>query len=645
MDLATEMEMMMSTELEVQRINERDLDPIPMALGYRPKLEWNSEVREYLSNAYGHLHFNKICDALTRPPLYSCIRVNTNQTSIEEVIKELSELLSKGHNDQLDNCGSGMDRKGCHLLAGKDLVHALFPTKVQSLVVSCDKVLGAEPEKCQAKYISDAFQGCDLSEQPKCLQQTLKDVIMVQGVGPNDVDYGHVTNCPPKMVVVSRKCAESVLRGAHVFVPGVLACSGHVERGDLVAVSVAVEKFDGNRKWSAGITRGTILSSEHAKSQLGGLLESGWFIGKGRALLSRSSMFKASKGVAVEMIERVYELPAFHGLLEGKIFLQNLPSIVTARVLDPHPGERILDMCAAPGGKTTAIAVLMQDKGEVVALDRTHNKVLDILNLAAEMRLTCIKAYKLDALKCLLSDRPAVISPHLHGESLGQDTANQPCISEALSEKSLFSGAELSSKQSYLMTQALDCFKKTVGGGHTYRSKALERKEARKAKNGPGRGQTNGGRAVNAMGFVPKTFDRVLLDAPCSALGLRPRLFAGETLEGLRRHGAYQRKLFDQAVQLVRPGGVLVYSTCTINPGENEALVRYALDTYNFLSLTPQDPKIGGPGLVGGSDVFDGHGFRCWLRKGEEHLVQRFDPSGPLDTIGFFIAKFKVEHV
>jgi len=42
---------------------------------------------------------------------------------------------------------------------------------------------------------------------------------------------------------------------------------------------------------------------------------------------------------------------------------------------DPQMGERILDMCAAPGGKTTAIAILMKDKGEVIATDRSHNKV------------------------------------------------------------------------------------------------------------------------------------------------------------------------------------------------------------------------------------------------------------------------------
>uniref|UniRef100_A0A0A9G470 SAM-dependent MTase RsmB/NOP-type domain-containing protein n=1 Tax=Arundo donax TaxID=35708 RepID=A0A0A9G470_ARUDO len=143
--------------------------------------------------------------------------------------------------------------------------------------------------------------------------------------------------------------------------------------------------------------------------------------------------------------------------------------------------------------------------------------------------------------------------------------------------------------------------------------------------------------------FFPNSFDRVLLDAPCSALGLRPRLFAGEeTLESLRNHARYQRRMFDQAVKLVRPGGVIVYSTCTINPGENEALVRYALDTYKFLSLVSQHPKIGGPGIVGSCELFNKTYTEKWLTEHEAELVQRFDPLSSLDTIGFFIAKFEV---
>lgn len=48
----------------------------------------------------------------------------------------------------------------------------------------------------------------------------------------------------------------------------------------------------------------------------------------------------------------------------------------SSHALDPKKGERILDMCAAPGGKTTAIAILMRDEGEIIAADRSHNKVI-----------------------------------------------------------------------------------------------------------------------------------------------------------------------------------------------------------------------------------------------------------------------------
>ncbi len=53
------------------------------------------------------------------------------------------------------------------------------------------------------------------------------------------------------------------------------------------------------------------------------------------------------------------------GILRGAFMLQNLPSLLAAHVLAPAPGARVLDMCAAPGGKTTAIAQLMEDRGEV----------------------------------------------------------------------------------------------------------------------------------------------------------------------------------------------------------------------------------------------------------------------------------------
>jgi hypothetical protein len=83
-----------------------------------------------------------------------------------------------------------------------------------------------------------------------------------------------------------------------------------------------------------------------------------------------------------------------------------------------------------------------------------------------------------------------------------------------------------------------------------------------------GLGAAPGAAAAAAVrGFPPASFDCVLLDAPCTALGLRPRLQQALTLPQLLEAAAYQRKLLAAAVQLVRKGGSLVYSTCSISPG------------------------------------------------------------------------------
>ncbi len=65
----------------------------------------------------------------------------------------------------------------------------------------------------------------------------------------------------------------------------------------------------------------------------------------------------------------------YTGVLPGSIMMQHLPSIVAAMALAPKPRSRVLDMCSAPGGKTTMLAQIMQDHGEIVAFDRTHVKV------------------------------------------------------------------------------------------------------------------------------------------------------------------------------------------------------------------------------------------------------------------------------
>ncbi|XP_022898571.1 putative methyltransferase NSUN6 isoform X2 [Olea europaea var. sylvestris] len=513
---------------------------------YNPTLRWNPQVEEYFIKAYGADYFHRISTALTRPSCYSCIRVNTLQSTTGDVIEKLLAILQERRQQNGSSDGTNV----CHI--SDDLAKA---------------TLGSSETILPNKSVQDCFI-------EKCQIPSLDYVVFVKGSGPHTIDYGHIANKPPKEVVVSRKCAEAVLRGAQVYVPGVLACSAHVEKGEVVAVSVAVEQPSSTGGWGVGFTRGTILQGSQTDPYY--FERKGLYIGQGTTVMSRAGIFRASEGVAVDMVHRIYKLPSFRDILEGEIFLQNLPSIITAHALDPQEGERILDMCAAPGGKTTAIAILMKDKGEVIAVDRSHNKVFEIQKLAAELGLKCITTYKLDALKSVQqmseSDRKDTLQCGEKIESIG--------ISDSLT-----AGIEKITCTAICGTQGgLEQM-----GNESHISKAELRKNNRKLRNGPGRNNCLGGRVEKSKGFPPNSFDRVLLDAPCSALGLRPRLFAGEeTMESLRTHAKYQRRMFDQAVQLVRPGGVIVYSTCTINPGENEALVRYALDTYKFLSLASQ---------------------------------------------------------
>jgi 16S rRNA C967 or C1407 C5-methylase (RsmB/RsmF family) len=136
---------------------------------------------------------------------------------------------------------------------------------------------------------------------------------------------------------------------------------------------------------------------------------------------------------------------------------------------------------------------------------------------------------------------------------------------------------------------------------------------------------------LNVQRFYPESFDRILLDPPCSALGLRPKLQVVQTtLEDLDGFPSYQRRFVREAVALLKPGGTMTYSTCTIQAQENEAMVRHVLDHYPAMDLVPIDIDLGLPGLGG-----------LGLDERECSYVRRFDPSGKADTMGFFVAKFQ----
>ncbi|XP_027861350.1 putative methyltransferase NSUN6 isoform X3 [Xiphophorus couchianus] len=362
----------------------------------------------------------------------------------------------------------------------------------------------------------------------------ITDVLLLPVDGPRAVER------LSSELVVGAQCGSAVLRGAHVFAPGIVASPKYMKAGDMVSVFSDLE---------GRCTRG-------ATSFQGNKV----FVGNGVAEMDRSAIFATetpARGVGVRMVDPLYKSPSFDGVLPSMVFLQNLPSVVVGHVLTPQPGERILDMCAAPGGKTCHIAALMGDKGEVVALDRIRNKIDRIRQNAQMLSLQSIKAF---------------------------------------------------------------CFNST---------QAVSDEPKQEAEGPP---------------FPPESFDRVLLDAPCSGLGQRPNMASTWSLKEFCSYPPLQRKLFQAAVRLLKKGGILVYSTCTVTLSENEEQVAWALNTFPCLSLQPQEPHIGSEGMLGAG--LSPEQLRLLQRFSPELSWEQTDTTAPLtcradtDTIGFFIAKF-----
>jgi 16S rRNA (cytosine967-C5)-methyltransferase len=182
---------------------------------------------------------------------------------------------------------------------------------------------------------------------------------------------------------------------------------------------------------------------------------------------------------------------------EGRIYIQGLSSMYDALELDPRPGERILDMCAAPGGKTSHIAQITQNKAEITAVENNKNRFF--------------------ALKENL-------------EKLG------------IPQTSLFLEA----------AQFLD-------------------------KNHP-----------DLIG----TFDKVLLDAPCSNEGIvclsNPKALEKWNPKHAKRLSQLQKKLIATGIRMLKPGGFLVYSTCTFSKEENEEVIDWALKKFPQMKVGSQ---------------------------------------------------------
>jgi 16S rRNA (cytosine967-C5)-methyltransferase len=196
------------------------------------------------------------------------------------------------------------------------------------------------------------------------------------------------------------------------------------------------------------------------------------------------------------------------GFTAGEWIVQDSSAQLVTALLDPQPGETIVDACAAPGGKTLHIAERMQDQGKVWAIDKTASRLKKIHQNVDRLGLHCIYTKIADS-----RDIPEFVG----------------------------------------------------------------------------------------------VCDRVLVDAPCSGLGTLNRHADArwrQTPESVIELTQLQREILDQAATWVKPGGILVYATCTLHPAENEAIVTTFLaqnpdwQIDRPAAASPISPLIAAPGWI-----------------------------------------------
>lgn len=233
----------------------------------------------------------------------------------------------------------------------------------------------------------------------------------------------------------------------------------------------------------------------------------------------------------------------------GKFYIQSLSSMIPPLILNPASDDKVLDLCAAPGSKTTELAAIMQNKGTLIANEVSMDRLK-------------VLVYNIDKMNVA---NAGVL--HFKGEILSKVYSNY--------------------------------------------------------------------------------FDKILVDAPCSGLGIIQKKgevnnwWTKEKAEGL---GDLQIKLLVAAIKMLRPGGELVYSTCTMTVEENEFVIdkilqKYPVDVVDFEMPVKSIPAFSNyKGLTFDSRVTKGKRILPWEINSEGFFIIKLiktDLTANLESLTF----------
>ena len=221
--------------------------------------------------------------------------------------------------------------------------------------------------------------------------------------------------------------------------------------------------------------------------------------------IQASKINNLKNGIELKTKSRsIRDLPGYE---EGKWVIQDRSSQWVSTLLDPKKGEKILDACAAPGSKTTHIAEIIEDNGEIWAFDRSEVRLKILKENLKRLNIKSVQVHQQDSMN-LSNEKPA-----------------------------------------------LRCY-----------------------------------------------FDKILIDAPCSGIGTfsrNPDARWSLNKSKINQLISLQEKLLNCLFPLLKKKGKLVYSTCTICPGENNLLIKKFLKNNNHINLISEKqiyPSYASPG-------------------------------------------------